>query len=92
MRKLEWPEELTPELSNILGLMCFQFIRPVEAYRKAGYTINSHAEDEQAFMLHRLIGFWVKHGDGWRQAAIDDLKEVKEKVRLKNEHLPAASD
>ena len=79
-KQTEWPEELTPELSNILGLMCFQFIHPVEAYRKAGHTINRSAEDEQAFMLHRLIGFWFKYGEGWQQAALDDLKEVREKL------------
>jgi len=71
-----WPDELTPELADILGRQCFTFIRFSRVYRAAGFDIPKRAEDEQAFFLHRFLGHWFRHGDGWREAAESDLREV----------------
>lgn len=75
-----WPDELTPELADILGRPCFMFIRLSQVFRVAGFDIAKSAEAEQAFFLHRFLGHWFRHGDKWREAAQADLREVHERV------------
>jgi len=82
-----WPEKLTPELRAILGFMCFQLGAPAHLYQKAGEFVCSEgelkkrAEDEQAFMLHKFIGYWFKHGSAWAEAAQADLDRAKTALR-----------
>lgn len=77
-----WPELLTPELRQILGMMCFQLGKFAHAYQYAGEFVgtegplNKRAEDEQAFMLHKLVGYWFSHGEKWHEAAGDDLARI----------------
>ena len=85
IREEKWPKELTPELTHILGLMCFRFIGPAQLFRAAGYTIPEAAEDEQAFMLHRLLGFWFTHGKDWHLAALEDLRAIRSLSAAKEE-------
>lgn len=82
-----WPEGLTPELHRILGLMCFQLGKFAQGYREigefvdaAGEPLASRAEDEQAFMLHKFLGFWFVHGAEWGTAANADIERVIEKL------------
>jgi hypothetical protein len=75
-----WPDTLDGDLRNILGMMCFEFISLSRVYRAAGYEIPKHAEDEQAFFLHKFLGFWFEHGAEWRRAAGEELKEVRAKA------------
>jgi hypothetical protein len=70
-----WPKELTPDLADILGRQCFMFIEFAKVYRLAGFEIATKAEAEQAFFLHRFLGFWFEHGSNWRDAAEADLRE-----------------
>ncbi|WP_298810486.1 hypothetical protein [uncultured Sphingomonas sp.] len=73
---------LSEPLRDILGLMCFQLGSLAHAYRRAGEfngadgPLQARAEDEQAFMLHKILGLWLLHGDGWRQPLSDDLLRV----------------
>lgn len=77
-----WPDKLTPELRALLGLMCFQLGGPAHAYRNAGEyegiegPLKGRAEDEQAFMLHKLLGFWFADPKAWAEKARDDLHRV----------------
>jgi hypothetical protein len=80
LREDAWPKEMPEALRHILGLTCLQFIHPANAYRKAGFDIKTRAEEEQAFFLHRFIGFWFKYGDKWNEAAKAELKEVRERI------------
>lgn len=70
--------ELKPELASILGTMCFQCITIAQALRAAGHQIKTQAEDEQAAVLHWMLGHYFREGeDGWRKAAADDLKRMQ---------------
>lgn len=71
----DWPRELTPELRDILGFMCFQLGPMAHAYQAAGRFLDAdgcemrkRAEDEQAFMLHRFLTHWFEHGADWRES------------------------
>ncbi|WP_287917187.1 hypothetical protein [Comamonas sp.] len=68
---------MTPELASILGLMCFQCISFAQALRAAGHTIKTRAEDEQAAVLHWMLGHYFRHGDDWRAAAAQDMKRME---------------
>lgn len=72
-----WPETLTADLRSILGKMCFEFIALSQLYRAAGHAIPQAAEDEQAYFLHKFLGFWFTHGADWREPAIAELQAVK---------------
>jgi len=76
--KAGWPEALTPELGEVLGLMNFRTVPLAHAYRRAGHAIPTKCEDEQAFVLHRFIGFALKYGADWRKYASDDIAALKE--------------
>ena len=75
-----WPDELTPELADILGRQCFMFIKLSQVYRAAGYEIPTSAEAEQAFFLHRLLGHWFRHGSGWAHEADKEFRTTHDKA------------
>lgn len=75
-----WPKELTPDLRHVLGLMCFELGKFARVYRVAGEFVAAggeplqrRAEDEQAFMLHKLVGYLFGHGPKWAEAMTIDL-------------------
>lgn len=70
---------MTEELASILGLMCFQCISFAQALRAGGYSIKKRAEDEQAAVLHWMLGHYFHSGaDGWRAAARADMERMRE--------------
>jgi hypothetical protein len=71
-----YPEELTPALDEVLGLMNFTTCPIAHAFRAAGEPIPTKTEREQAFVLHWLIKLALRHGDGWRKIAGDRLQEL----------------
>jgi hypothetical protein len=82
--RCQWPPLLTPALRHILGMMCFQLGAPAHLFQKIGefngaegITLGKRAEDEQAFMLHKLLGFWFERGEDWRAHASADLTRAK---------------
>lgn len=68
---------MTPELASILGLMCFQCISFAQALRAGGQKIDTRAEDEQAAVLHWMLGHYFRHGEAWRDAAAEDMERMK---------------
>jgi hypothetical protein len=76
---LTYPEELTPELREILGLICYQCISFAQCLRADGVEIGRRAEDEQAVVLHWLTRFALKHGADWRTRVQSALNEMKDR-------------
>ncbi|MBB5765934.1 hypothetical protein ABEV34_26805 [Methylorubrum rhodesianum] len=71
------PGKLTPELIEILGMPNFQSAPIARAFRASGRAeIKSRFEDEQAFVLHWLLGLHAEHGTAWREAASKVLEAV----------------
>ena len=79
--QIEWPDELTDDLSEILGRPNFLCGHIAHVFRADGHNIPTKAEAEQAFVIHRWIGLWAKHGSEWRQAAGADLNAALERVK-----------
>lgn len=59
--------ELTPELSFILGRPNFQCITWANLLRANAQVIAHKAEAEQAAVIHWMLGFYLRHGNGWRE-------------------------
>lgn len=82
-----WPAQLTPVLREVLGLMCFQLGPAAHVYRDAGEFVDGdgaalkrRAEDEQAFMLHKIVGIALEHGEKWRGFVEADVSRAMEIV------------
>lgn len=73
---MDYPKEMTPALREVLGKMVFELSPLAPALRAAGHDIKRKAEDEQAHVMHWLIGIALEHGDGWRQKAAEDIKRM----------------
>jgi hypothetical protein len=73
---VDYPKELTPALREVLGMMVFQLSPLAPALRAAGHDIKRKAEDEQAHVLHWLIGIVLEHGDDWRAKAEDEIERM----------------
>lgn len=78
---LIYPAEFNIHLRAILGTMCFQVIRFMPIYRVSGFEIPNKAEDEQAFMLDRLLRSYLKNGDKWEIAINDEMRALHKKMR-----------
>ncbi len=76
----DYPKDLTPELREVLGMMVFQLSPIARAMRAAGADIARKAEDEQAVVLHWLIGLVLEHGPAWRGKAADELEKLAASV------------
>jgi hypothetical protein len=72
-----WPAKLTEPLADILGMPNFRAAPYAHLYRAAGHSIPTKAEAEQAFVLHRFVGFALAHGAAWRKAAHADLEKAQ---------------
>jgi hypothetical protein len=77
---LLYPVELTADLREVLGWMCFQCISIAQCLRADGIEIAKRAEDEQATVIHWLTKFVLKHGAEWRPHAGEALKAMRERV------------
>lgn len=73
---LQYPHELTPELSEILGTMPWVSGNTARVFRAAGTEIRPKCEAEQAYVLHWLTTLALEHGAGWRVKAADRLREL----------------
>ena len=63
--KVAMPVELPPlddELRAILGRPNFACINVARHMRNVGHEIKWRAEDEQASVIHLLLGFYLQHG------------------------------
>lgn len=86
---MDYPDELTPALREVLGLLNFQTGPIAHIYRAAGHAIPKRCEDEQAFVLHRCIRAAIEHGDDWRDHMQADLDTAKAAIRERSVTEPA---
>lgn len=70
------PAELTPPLRRVLGMMLWETGPIAHAMRATGRDIARKAEDEQAIVLHWLIGFVLEHGADWEKHAAIALRQM----------------
>jgi predicted RNase H-like nuclease (RuvC/YqgF family) len=82
---MTYPEELTPDLREVLGWTCFQCGPIAHAMRAAGMDINPKAEDEQAHALHWMVKLVLKHGAEWRAAGAEDIRGWKAAITVQKE-------
>lgn len=71
-----YPEELTPALRRVLGMMLWETTPIAHALRASGHAIARKCEDEQAVVLHWLTGIVLTHGDAWQQHAAIELRKL----------------
>lgn len=76
-----YPAELTEPLRDALGTMCFQCGPIAALFRKGGQAIEERAEDEQAAVLHWMIGLVLRHGDGWRAKATEEVQAIHQRIK-----------
>lgn len=72
-----YPQELTDDLRDILSLMMWNTGPMAHALRAGGQDIKHKAEEEQAEVMHWLIGLALEHGSEWRAKASDRIREIK---------------
>lgn len=74
------PPELTDDLREILGRPNFTCHFIAKALRVMGHSIAHKSEDEQAVVIHWLLGIYLKHGPDWRQRAAAELEEASQSL------------
>ena len=79
--KRSYPKELTAELRDVLGMMNFQTCPIAHGFRDAGASIPRKVEEEQAYVMHWLIGHVLASGSDWRKAAAVDLKTATDTIK-----------
>ncbi|WP_281212000.1 hypothetical protein [Pseudomonas fulva] len=72
--------ELTDDLREILGRPNFTCHFIAKALRIMGHSIAPKSEDEQAVVIHWLLGHYLKNGSDWRVRAEAELKSASEKL------------
>lgn len=81
-----YPATLTDELKDALGLMNFHSGPLARAFRDAGLAdVPTKCEDEQAFILDKLVRHVILHGAGWRDSFSAEMDEVKAALRAKKD-------
>lgn len=73
--------ELTDDLREILGRPNFTCHFIAKALRVMGHSIAHKSEDEQAVVIHWLLGIYLKHGPDWRQRAAAELEEASQSFK-----------
>ncbi|MCW5141095.1 hypothetical protein [Burkholderia cenocepacia] len=74
---LIYPDVMPAALHEVLGMPNFVCAPFAHCMRAAGATIKPRSEDEQAAVLHWLVKLVLKHGDGWREHAEQDMQEMR---------------
>lgn len=74
--ELRLPDEITPEIKEVLGTICFQVIPLVQAYRAGGHVIKARAEDEQAFAIWRFLKAIEVRGAKWRDVIKEEVEAM----------------
>jgi hypothetical protein len=74
-----WPTELDAGsiLAVMLGRPNFWCGPWAHRYQAAGFAIPRKAEAEQAFIIHRIIRFYISHGEGWADAMSAELEQLE---------------
>lgn len=69
------------DIKDILGIPNFRCGPMARMLREIGHEIPCKAEDEQAYVLHFLLGYWKEFGGNWRQEANEFVKNELEKLK-----------
>lgn len=75
---LRIPDELTPDLSAVLGTMSFMSGSIADLFRDSGIPIPRRCEDEQAFVLHWLLKLLAQHGSDWFGRAMIEIGRMRQ--------------
>jgi hypothetical protein len=67
---------LDEDVNFILGRPIFWCGSTARFMRDAGHKIKKKAEDEQAYVIHWMLGLYFTHGSGWKEVANKALKEM----------------
>jgi len=67
------PLELTADLRYILGLPHSRLAITVQQLRHLGHCIGERSEDEQASVVHWMLGHYLRHGLHWRLFAYREI-------------------
>lgn len=85
-----YPEEITPELREVLAWPNFKCAPVAHAFQAAGYPIAKRAEDEQAFVLHWFTKLVLRHGGQWWEKACEEIASLAENARTRRAEAPNA--
>lgn len=76
-----WPKELTKELREVLGIMVFRTGPLAGLYRETKTAdIPRKVEEEQAFILHKLVGYVLLYGSKWRKEFDKEVQPLFDKA------------
>jgi len=73
--------KLTDDLREILGRPNFTCHHIAKALRVMGLTIAPKSDDEQAVVIHWLLGHYLKHGADWRKLAAAELEAASKAMK-----------
>ncbi|MEX3692482.1 hypothetical protein AB3X91_24495 [Paraburkholderia sp. BR14263] len=76
-----YPDELTPELREVLGWPNFRCAPVAHLLQAAGYPIPRSSEDEQAHVLHWFTRLALRHGTHWRNAVREEISAIHERLK-----------
>ena len=76
-----WPP-LNETLAEILGRPNFACGELAHCFRLGGATIAYKAEAEQAFVIHWLVGLYLKHGADYRKTARGELQALHDRLEV----------
>jgi hypothetical protein len=76
-----YPDDLTPELREVLGWPNFKCGPIAHLMVAAGAEIKPKSEDEQAAVLHWLVKLVFAHGKDWKEAAWADIRSMQEAMK-----------
>jgi hypothetical protein len=74
---MNYPEELTLPLHDVLSLLIYETVPLAHLWRANGYPIAKQVEAEHAFVLHWLIKLALQHGEQWPRIADLKVQELK---------------
>lgn len=77
---LPYPDEMSQELRDILGMMLMETTPLAHSFRAAGAQIPHKVEAEQAYIMHWLIKLVLTHGRHWRMYAADDIQQASDRI------------
>jgi hypothetical protein len=84
------PAGLTPDLADILGLMCFHAAPIAHCYQALGRFVDidgkplkHRIEQEQAFVIFRMLTHWSRDPGNWVDSWAAELDEIAVEARAK---------
>jgi len=69
--------ELNRDTRTILGMTSDQCGVMARVFRAAGHNTGDKPEDQQAFVIHWMLGVYLKEGADWHAAVAEELSEAQ---------------